>query len=475
MGATQTRSFGESDVAIVIVTGRTTGVDMKKNPQTRSPSSLSYQSYSSTLFLLHRAVVCDGPRPSIVLKTMFGSSSGEVATDQQARLEIDMNDEEAKAFPRLVDYMYEGTPMPKEDVVLVNLAKKFQTFPESSMQDERLMAVDSSTTMMPSPQVAFDYSKHESHQAQPPVSPQAGFSPIDAQNPPPQSSPTPAQESAPQAESPTVAQNPPAQEVPPQAGFSPIVAQSTLPPTSPTPAEDASLSVAPATLFADTNADSPFVEPATRFANIIAQGVESFCSMSKNVGAEAHQANWIFVCRCPYCVNKGVVNAKTMQFSKQLFVGVTWTRPTTTRKAHPRKVYLDEHGYVDYNASIPTGHLNSRKRSLLRRHLTESNLDWFGEDALPISARVESTGQARRYWTSIESKRKRETDEYEPAPTRLRPNPPAEDPAAGGTVPAIVTSIQSLQSLIDDASDEATKSLYGRALEKEKQALEAAI
>ena len=94
---------------------------------------------------------------------------------------------------------------------------------------------------------------------------------------------------------------------------------------------------------------------------------------------------------------------------------------------------------------------------------------------MPISARVESTGQARRYWTSIESKRKRETDEYEPAPTRLRPNPPAEDPAAGGTVPAIVTSIQSLQSLIDDASDEATKSLYGRALEKEKQALEAAI
>ena len=58
---------------------------------------LSYQSYSSTIFSLHREVLCDGPRRSRVLKRLFDLSG------QNARLEIDMEEEEANAFPRLVD------------------------------------------------------------------------------------------------------------------------------------------------------------------------------------------------------------------------------------------------------------------------------------------------------------------------------------------------------------------------------------
>lgn len=132
MGAIQ--FFGESDVAIVVVTGRTNG-----DKKLQKGRSISYQRYSSTLFSLHRDVVCDGPRQSSVLKSLFALSA------QKARLEIDMEEEEAKAFPQLIDYIYNGTPLKEGDTALANLARRLDAYPSedserstssSSIQDD---------------------------------------------------------------------------------------------------------------------------------------------------------------------------------------------------------------------------------------------------------------------------------------------------------------------------------------------------
>lgn len=71
-------------------------------------------------------MVCEGPRPSLVLQALL---SGKSNTEKCFRIEIDATEEECNMFPRLLDYVYHGTKVDLGDgemtKSLLHLATKF--------------------------------------------------------------------------------------------------------------------------------------------------------------------------------------------------------------------------------------------------------------------------------------------------------------------------------------------------------------
>jgi hypothetical protein len=109
------------------------------------------------------------------------------------------------------------------------------------------------------------------------------------------------------------------------------------------------------------------------FMDSIQQGPEHVRKLSGKLRNVSPDDQFIFVCRCPYCVSKGVSRATTLTLSRNKFE--QWTKSNVY---DPKKqVILDEHGFISYDHPLPTDSDAKGQRQRIRKHIKARNDQFF--------------------------------------------------------------------------------------------------